>query len=172
MNSKLSCNPQQPAPVNSWLGRILFCTVLCAFAATGRSYASSDAPQWMRSVASVPLPAHDDKTDAVILYEEYNVNVVSADKIKIQVRRAYKILRPSRREYGIAAVSFNPHTKINGLRGWCIPAQGKDYEVKDKEAIEDSLPRVAGGETISDGQDKSLQIPASDPWNVVGYEYE
>jgi hypothetical protein len=138
----------------------------------GRAYASSDAPQWMRSVASAPLPAHDDKTDAIILYEEYNVNVVSADKIKIQVRRAYKILRPSGREYGIAAVSFNPHTKITGLRGWCIPAQGKDYEVKDKEAVEVSLPRVAGGELISDVKDKLLQIPAADPGNIVGYEYE
>jgi len=172
MSNKLSCNPQQPAPVISRLGRILFYTVLSAVAATGRAYASSDAPQWMRAVASAPLPAHDDKTDAVILYEEYNVNVVSADKVKIQVRRAYKILRPSGREYGIAAVSFNPHTKINGLRGWCIPAQGKDYEVKDKEAVEVSLPRVAGGELISDVKDKLLQIPAADPGNIVGYEYE
>ena len=33
------------------------------------------------------------------------------DKIKTQVRMAYKILRPSGRDYGIAAVSFNPHTQ-------------------------------------------------------------
>jgi len=173
MNNKSSCNQQQPMPATSRrFRRVLLYAGLCAFAAMGRAYASSDAPQWMRSVASAPLPAHDDKTDAIILYEEYNVNVVSADKIKIQVRRAYKILRPSGREYGIAAVSFNPHTKITGLRGWCIPAQGKDYEVKDKEAVEVSLPRVAGGELISDVKDKLLQIPAADPGNIVGYEYE
>ena len=67
---------------------------------------------------------------------------------------------PSGREYGIAAVSFNPHRKITGLHGWCIPAQGKDYEVKDKEAVEIALPKIAGSELISDVKDKLLRIPA------------
>jgi hypothetical protein len=126
----------------------------------------------MHAVVSAPLPAHDEKTDAVLLYSEINVNVVSADKIKTQVRKAYKILRPGGRDYGLAIVSFNSHKRITGLRGWCIPAQGKDYEIKDKEAIEIALPKVEGSELISDVRDKVLQIPASDPGNVVGYEYE
>jgi hypothetical protein len=126
----------------------------------------------MHSVANAPLPAHDEKTDAVLLYSERNVSVQSLDKIKIQVRQAYKILRPSGREYGLAMVSFNSHKKINGLRGWCIPTQGKDYEVKDKEAIEIALPKIDGSELISDVKDKLLQIPAPDPGNIVGFEYE
>src|SRR5579864_375524 len=104
----------------------------------------------MRAAASAPMPAHDEKTDAVLLYSEQAVNVQSVDKIKTRVRMVYKILRPSGRDYGIAAVSFNPHRKINGLRGWCIPVQGKDYEVKDKEAVEIALPKIAGSELISD----------------------
>ena len=126
----------------------------------------------MHAAATAPLPAHDEKTDAVLLYEERTVNVQSADKIKTQVRMAYKILRPSGREYGVAGVSFNAHSKINGLRGWCIPAQGKDYEVKDKEAVEVALPKIEGSDLISDVKRKLLQIPAADPGNVVGYEYE
>ena len=126
----------------------------------------------MHAVASTPLPAHDEKTDAVLLYSETAINVQSLDKIKTRVRVAYKILRPSGRDYGIAAVSFNAHTKINGLRGWCIPAQGKDYEVKDKEAVVIALPKVEGSELISDVKDKLLQIPAPDPGNIIGYEYE
>jgi hypothetical protein len=133
---------------------------------------AGDAPQWMHALASAPLPAHDEKTDAVLLYSERTINVQSIDKIKTHVRIAYKILRPSGRDYGIAAVSFNGHKKVTGLRGWCIPAQGKDYEVKDKEAVEVSLPKVAGSELISDVKDKLLQIPAADPGNIVGYEYE
>jgi len=133
---------------------------------------AGDAPQWMHAAASAPLPAHDEKTDAVLLYSERTVVVQSTDKIKTHVRVAYKILRPSGRDYGVVFASFNAHSKIAGLRGWCIPAQGKDYEVKDKEAIEVSLPKVAGSELISDVKDKFLQIPAPDPGNVVGYEYE
>ncbi len=133
---------------------------------------AAEAPSWMRSVAAAAVPAHDEKTDAVILYSERLVNVQSTDKIKSRVRIVYKILRPSGHDYGIVAVSFNAHTKITGLRGWCIPVQGKDYEIKDKEAIEVALPRVAGSELISDVKDKYLQIPAADPGNVIGYEYE
>src|SRR5215469_14632453 len=133
---------------------------------------AGDAPQWMHALANVPLPAHDEKTDAVLLYSEETVNVQSVEKVKTHVRLAYKILRPGGRDYGIAMASFNAHSKINGLHGWCIPTQGKDYEVKDKEAIEISLPKIAGSELISDVKDKMLQIPAADPGSIIGYEYE
>ena len=126
----------------------------------------------MHALANVPLPAHDEKTEAVLLYSERIVTVQSADKIKTTVREAYRILRPGGREYGTLAVSSNSHSKITGMRGWCIPAQGKDYEVKDKEAVEVSLPKIDGSELVSDVKDKLLRIPAADPGNIVGYEYE
>ncbi len=152
--------------------RALLFAIACVLAAASPALAGGDAPQWMHAVASAPLPEHDEKTDAVLLYSERTVTVQSIDKIKTRVRVVYKILRPSGRGYGVAAVSFNAHQKVAGLRGWCIPAQGKDYEIKDKEAVEVSLPSVAGSELISDVKDKLLQIPAPDPGNVVGYEYE
>ncbi|HKR31476.1 MAG TPA: DUF3857 and transglutaminase domain-containing protein [Terriglobales bacterium] len=126
----------------------------------------------MHAVVNAPLPAHDEKTDAVLLYSETNVNVISADKIKKVVRRAYKVLRPSGREYGTVFVSMNSNRKVTSLHGWCIPAQGKDYEVKDKDGAEISIPKVEGSELISDVRMKVLQIPAPDPGNVIGYEYE
>ena len=134
--------------------------------------ARADAPAWMRALVNAPVPAHDDKTDAVILYSETIVSVHSTDKIKTTVRRAYKILRPDGSEHGLVAVSFNPNRKVTMLRGWCIPAQGKDYEVKEKEAVEISLPKITGSELISDVRDKVIEIPAAVPGNIVGYEYE
>ena len=171
MNNRLSCNPAAPAQATD-LRRtgILLSIGLCLL--TAPRLAQADAPSWMHAVASAPLPAHDDKTDAVLLYSDQAVIVQSVDKIKTHVRLVYKILRPSGRDYGMAAVSFNPHRKITGLRGWCIPVQGKDYEVKDKEAVEVALPKIAGSELISDVKEKRLQIPAPDPGSVVGYEYE
>jgi len=126
----------------------------------------------MHALVNAPLPAHDDKTDAVLLYSETAVSVQSADKIKRMERRAYKILRPGGRGYGEVFVYFNSHRKINSLRGWCIPAQGKDYEVKDKDAVEISLPKIEGSDLIQDVKDKVIRIPASDPGNIIGYEYE
>jgi len=133
---------------------------------------AGDAPAWMHALVGVPLPAHDEKTDAALLYSEEIVNVQSADKIKTTVRRAYKILRPDGRGYGTLVVPFGVRQKITSMHGWTIPADGKDYEVKDKEALETSLRSIAGSELVSDMKDKVLQIPAADPGNIVGYEYE
>jgi|SRR5580658_2145359 hypothetical protein len=180
MISKLSCNPPQRPPAISrralrirfraaiWLlagvlvAGIFFSGAPCALA--------TDAPQWMHAQVNAPLPAYDEKTDAVLLYSETNVTVISADKIKTTVREAYKILRPNGREHGTVYVYFNPQRKIKSLHGWCIPAQGKDYEVKDKDAVERSLG--PGFELIDDVKFKVLTIPAPDPGNIVGYEYE
>ena len=54
---------------------------------------------------------------------------------------------------------------------WCIPAQGKDYEVKEKDAIDFAAP-AEGGELISDIKHRMMRVPAPDVGNIVGYEYE
>ncbi len=172
MNNKSYCSPEEAQPAtDSRLLRTILLAAACVISCSWQVLAA-DAPQWMHAVVNAPLPAHDEKTDAVLLYSDRDVSVQSLDKIKTRVRVVYKILRPSGRDYGVVAVPFNAHSKITALRGWCIPAQGKDYEIKDKEAVEVSLPRIAGSELISDVKDKLLQIPAADPGNVVGYEYE
>src|SRR6266851_565718 len=173
MTSKLWCSRvrQRRATEMRRIPFVLAPIILCLLAAV-RPAVAGDAPAWMHGLVSVPLPAHDEKTDVVQLYSEKIVMVQSADKIKTTVREAYKILRPGGREFGTLVVSFNSHKKITGMRGWCIPAQGKDYEVKDKEAIEISLPKIDGSELVSDVKEKILRIPAADPGNIIGYEYE
>jgi hypothetical protein len=172
MKNRSFCSPvEQLLVIDLRVLCVLLLIVLCTLAAPRRAQAG-DAPPWMHAVASAPLPPHDEKTDAVVLYSKKIVTVQSVEKVKTRVRVVYKILRPSGRDYGMVGVSFNPHRKINGLHGWCIPAQGKDYEVKDKEALEVALPKVAGSELISDVKEKLLRIPAADPGSIVGYEYE
>lgn len=90
MNNRSFCNLVQAPPAISMRSiRVATFAIACLFAAVCPAFAG-DAPAWMHAVTSAPLPAHDEKTDAVMLYEEVNVSVVSADKIKTQVRRAYK----------------------------------------------------------------------------------
>lgn len=134
--------------------------------------ASDDAPAWMHNLVSRTVPPQDDKTNAVVLYDETDVTVESADKVKTVVRRAYKILRPNGRDYGTVIATFNSNQKITNLHGWCIPAQGKDYSVKDKDAVQVALPKIDGSELISDVKAEVLHIPAADVGNIVGYEYE
>jgi len=151
--------------------RVLFWVAVWAGTMAPRAEAGGDAPQWMHALVGVTVSAYDEKTDAVLLYSETNVTVLSADKIRTHVREAYKILRPEGRSRGTVFVYFNRGRKITNLHGWCIPAQGKDYEVKDKDAT-DISPPIEGGELILDVKLRVLHIPAPDPGNIVGYEYE
>ena len=123
MKNKLFCNREpQPRSIKAHVLRFLLGAALCLVTYVPLGAANNDAPQWMHALVNAPLPAHDEKTNAVLLYAEQNVTVLSTDKIKIQVRKAYKILRPDGRAYGDVFVPFNsPGQKITSLHGWCIP---------------------------------------------------
>jgi len=168
MNSRSSCN----RPSETGARALAILALACGLLIPTPAVAGGDAPGWLHALVSVPLPAHDEKTDAVLLYSEQVVTVETADRIRTVVREAYKILRPGGREYGTVRVSFHAGEKITGMRAWCIPAQGKDYEVRDKDAIEGSPPMIAGIELIKDVKNKVLIIPAADPGNIIGYEYQ
>ena len=147
-------------------------TIFVLLCAPGAA-ASTEAPQWMHALTSVPLPAHGNKADAVLLYSETNVTVLSADKIRTHVREAYKILRPGGRELGNVYVWTHSGTKITSLRGWCIPSQGKDYQVTEKDAADQSPMSVRGFELqFEDVKRRWIRIPAPDPGNIIGYEFE
>jgi hypothetical protein len=153
--------------------RLILAVMACIFPATPLLAAHTEAPVWMHALINVPLPAHDEKTDAVLLYSEENVTVESTDKIKYTIREAYKILRPGGRRFGTVLVPFDSsYTKVTGIRGWCIPAEGKDYEVRDKDSAVINLRGIEGSELIDDVKDKIIEIPAPDPGNIIGYEYE
>ncbi len=139
---------------------------------TPRPAFAGGAPPWLRALVDVPLPEHDDKTDAVRLYSEKILTVQPNGKIKTIEREAYKILRPDGKSYGMVQASYDSETRITGMHAWCIPAQGKDYEVKESSAVESALLGVDGSELITDVRTKLLEIPAAEPGNILGYEIE
>lgn len=173
MRNRSFCNQWHREPAIELTRRALWLAMLCAgaLATPGRSPAA-DAPAWMHALVSAPVPTHDEKTDAVEMYSEKIVTVQSADKIKTLVRAAYKVIRPGGRDLGTVVIPFDATTRISNLHAWCIPAQGKDYEVKEKDGAEVAMPAVPGSELITDVRAKVVHIPAADPGNLIGYEYE
>jgi hypothetical protein len=172
MRSKLFSNRGRPRrAINR---RLVFCLSAASLPIFVPNIAAeTSAPQWMRSLQNTSLPPYDARTDAVLLDSETEVVVLSTDKIKTHVREVYKILRPEGRVRGNVVVYFrSPAQRIVGLHGWCIPAQGQDFEVKEKDAVETAPPGVEGSELIADVRALVLRIPASDPGNIIGYEYE
>src|SRR5262245_60580808 len=171
MNNRLFCSPSE-CPVDAKRLFRAVCILLVLLGSWMNAPARADAPPWMRALVNAPLPAHDEKTDAVLLYSEEILNVQANGKMKKTVRQAYKILRPGGKKYGQIREDFDTETRINYIHAWCIPAQGKDYEIKDKDSMETALFGVLNGELVTDVRSKLLQIPAADPGNIVGYEVE
>jgi len=133
---------------------------------------ASSAPDWMRAQAVQPMPAHDDKTDAVLLYSETVLTVLGEGRMRRVDRRVYRILRPGGESLGLVKLYFDPQSRITDLHGWCIPASGKEYEVKERDAAESAYIGQDGGLLVSDERTKLLRIPAATPGNVIGYEVE
>jgi hypothetical protein len=146
--------------------------LLAVFSACAPGALAGDAPGWMHALVSAPLPPHDEKTDAVVLYSEEIFVVQPNGKVREIDRIAYKILRPGGKELGKQVFPFDNEARIVNLKGWCIPTQGKDFEVKEKEMTERGLVDVEGGELMSDVRAKVMTIPAVDPGNIIGYELE
>lgn len=172
MNSRLFCNRVLELRREARKTSLVFVSLAALMFGFAPRGVAGDAPAWLRALVNAPLPEHDEKTDAVLLYSEDVLNVQQNGKIKSLLRRAYKILRSAGKEYGTVRADFDSETKITSIRGWCIPAQGKDYEVKDKDSVETALFGVANGELASDVKTKLLRIPAADPGNIVGFEIE
>jgi uncharacterized protein DUF3857/transglutaminase superfamily protein len=178
MRNKSCCNRAEQLQAINWKRRIARSAMLGATAilavslAAPRAATGGDAPAWMHALVSTPVPEHDEKIEAVLLYSEDVLTVKPDGKMKRLKRRAYKILRATGKDYGIVGATYDAETKISSMHGWCIPTQGKDYEVKDKEAVETALTGVENGELVTDIRTKFLKIPAAEPGNIVGYEVE
>ena len=154
------------------LAKLLFGgLVTCACMHVSAAWAAG-VPEWVRAQVDAPVPAHDDETDAVVLFSETELTVLAPGKMKRLERRVYKILRSNGEAYGVVQTEFTPQSRVTSMHGWSIPAQGKVFEVKDKDVVETAITNVDGGELISDVRRKVMQIPASVPGSIIGYEIE
>ena len=126
----------------------------------------------MHALVGVTLPSYDEKTDAVLLYSETNVTVLSADKIRTHVREAYKILRPEGRERGTVDVYFNPRPE-NHKSAWLVHPGARQRLRGEGEGRDRCCCAGRGWRICStDTKYRVLRIPAPDVGNIVGYEYE
>lgn len=131
--------------------------------------AFASTPDWLKQVAQAPLPSYPDDTDAVVLLDERFTAVSPAGEVRTTYRKAFKILRPEGRTRGTVYVYFDNETQLASLKAWSITSRNEEYEVKESDAVE----TAAFSESLyADTRYKLLQIPASQPGSVIGYQYE
>jgi len=126
-------------------------------------------PDWLKQAAQASLPTYPDDTDAVVLLDERSTTVSSAGEVRTTYRKAFKILRPGGRTKGTLYVYFDSETQLTFLKAWSITSTNEEYEVKENEATE----TAAFSESLyADTRFKVLRIPAAQPGNIIGYEYQ
>src|SRR5271167_4315015 len=103
---------------------------------------ATDVPDWLRAQLSLPLPTHDEQTNAVAMYAETVLTVQASGKMTRLERHAYRILRPDGASFGLVAVEYDPLKRLDSLHAWCIPATGNPYATKDKEIVDIALQAV------------------------------
>jgi len=146
----------------------LVCLAAAIFSGAPRACADS-APDWLRALAREKVPDYPDNPIAVELLDEYQTTVLDSGEIDTRHRVAYRLLRPEARdEYGFAVVQFDNDTKVLSFNAWTITADGHEYALKDKDALETSTSTY---EVFSDDKAKYLKFTDANPGNVVGYEY-
>ena len=130
---------------------------------------ADNAPDWLRAAAQDKLPNYPADTVGVIILDDKQTTVKDNGEIETRYRRAYKLLRPeARKEYGGVFVYFDNETKISFLKAWTIMPDGRQIEVKEKDATEVG---IGYDELYSDKRLKYLRFSEANPGSVVGYEY-
>jgi len=131
--------------------------------------ASAAVPEWLKQAAQGPLPTYSEDTDAIMLLDERATTISPTGELHTTYRRAYKILRPEGRSLGTVFVYFDSETRLTFLKAWSITSRNEEYEVKENSAVETSLFSES---LYADTRFKLLQIPASLPGSIIGYEYQ
>lgn len=149
--------------------------LLCSLAAGALSLNATpgrcaDVPDWLRAQVALPTPPHDEQANAIEVYSDVVLTVQSSGRMSRRERHAFRILRPDGQDVGLVKIEYDPLRKLDSLHAWSIPASGDPYAVKDREIADISMQAVDNSELLSDIRVKALQIPASVPGSVVGYE--
>src|SRR5271157_1988838 len=147
---------------------LVSCAVVCATLMATSQSCLAEAPEWVRTAARETLPAYPPTTKAVVLLEEQQTTVSKVGQISTVTRRVIKILRPEgKKHFGEFAVSFDPDTRITYLKAWSLPANGKEFEAKEKDWTETSVSEQI---LYQDTRYKFISLPFQEPGTIVAYE--
>jgi hypothetical protein len=150
----------------------LACPLLAALLLTlaiPSSSASTNIPDWASEANKTPTPAYAKDSEAVILYDEYVETIDARGRATEREREAIRILKPQGRHHE-CGVSYDVDEKINYFRVWTIAADGKQYQAKETDFIEQGDTGVPI--MLSTGKTRVAHPPAVDVGATVICESE
>jgi hypothetical protein len=113
---------------------LLACAVVPAHA--GLFGKDSPVPQWGLDAAKTPTPSYAGDAASVILFDEYVETVDGQGRAVERERDAIRILKPQAR-HEACRVEFDVDEKINYFREWTLTADGKTFQAKDTDFVDE-----------------------------------
>ncbi len=111
-----------------------FCAAVPAHA--GKFGKDSPVPQWGLDAAKTPTPSNVGDAPAVVLFDEYVEFIDAQGRATERKRWAKRILKPQGRHEG-CEVSYDVDQKINYFREWTLTADGKTFQAKDTDFVDE-----------------------------------
>lgn len=131
-------------------------------------------PDWMRVAIQRPIPAGMASAKAVVLLSETAFSVRENGDMYSTNRRVVKIQQTSGLSEARQALHFDGETRIVSFKGWSIDPSGREYALKEKDAVEQSpFPLLGSGVIMyDDTRYKILTVPGAAPGAYVAFEAE
>jgi len=132
--------------------------------------ASLGQPGWLKEVVKEgwSISSHKDAA-AITLHSSTAVKIFDDGRAGMQVRQAYKILKPSGEEFGVLAEAISPFRKVKDLKGWAYFREGNTRTLTKENVVQISMP---GTETFyDDSQLLVARLPDIKPETILAFEY-
>ena len=95
-----------------------------------------DLPQWGLDAAKTPIPAYVGDAPSVVLYDEYVETVDEQGRAVERERTVQRVLKPQGRS-ATCGVEYDVDEKVNYFRAWTIAADGKQYQARESDFVEE-----------------------------------
>ncbi|MFN7919759.1 MAG: DUF3857 domain-containing protein [Bryobacteraceae bacterium] len=140
--------------------------LVCAMALV----AADDAPQWLRDLAAMQVPAQPAKAPAVVLLDEQSTTVDDSGVAVHRRQKAMKILTNEGRREAVAADAYYAKGgKVRDIRAWTILPDGRTIRYGKEKAVERA--RVDGYSLYNDMKVVTISGSAdANPGAVFGFE--
>ena len=132
--------------------------------------AAVNVPDWVKQAAAQPLGSYPPETKAVVLLDETDYTVTAPGEFVEHSRNVIKILRPDDSGPRELEVQLESKDKLQSVHAWTIDKDGREYEVKEKEFMQES--DYGDWMLYSDDRSMTAKAPAPLPGSVIALEYE
>ena len=132
--------------------------------------AGVNVPDWVRQAAAQQVGTYSPETKNVVLLDQTDYTVTASGEFIEHSRNVLKILRPDNQNDRKIGVSLSSGDKLQSVHAWTIDAAGHEYEIKQKNFVEENL--YPSWILYADDRSLVASAPAPLPGSVIALEYE